>query len=100
MKFASIVPLIGGVTLGMEQALGRPPEFLMSYKPFAANDQHVVAHYNETKKIPVPLIHIDEGGRHPMYVEVVNALCPCAGLSALSPSASSDNEANGWMIET
>lgn len=101
MKFATIVPLIGGVTLGMEAALGKPPEFLLSYKPFSANDQHVHAYYNQTRKLPIPLIHLDEhGNRHPMSVDIVNALCPCAGLSALSPSASPDNKANDWMIET
>ena len=99
MKFASIVPLIGGETLAMEQELGRPPEYLLSYSPFQSNDQHLVEYYKK-RGHDLPYLHLDAGSKHPSKVDIVTALCPCAGLSALSPFASHDNHNNKWMIET
>lgn len=99
MKYASIVPLIGGETIGLERAIGKPPEYLLSYTPFEANDSHLVNYYKK-RGIAVPYIILDTGGKHPQWVDIVNAVCPCAGLSALSPFASADNHNNKWMIET
>ena len=31
MKYASIVPLIGGETIAMENAFGKRPEYIVSY---------------------------------------------------------------------
>ena len=98
MKYASIVPLIGGETLAMENAFGQKPEYILSYEPFANNDQHIVAHYDNT----VPYHVLDASGNNPSFapVDVVNTVCPCAGLSSLSPSAGSTNSANDWMFIT
>lgn len=98
LKFASIVPLIGGITIAMEQESGKVPEYLLSYAPFKNNDQHLVSYYKK-RNIDVPYIMLEDGA-HPSHVDVVTALCPCAGLSALSPFAASDNHNNKWMIET
>lgn len=92
---ASIVPLIGGLTLGQEKAFGTKPEYFLSYSPFSNNDSHIVNHYSD-----VPYLLLDKGEKHPKYVDVVNATCPCAGLSALSGHASSDADANNWMYES
>ena len=43
---ASIVPLIGGETIASHKAFGKPPMHLMSYEAFAANDRHIVNHYD------------------------------------------------------
>ena len=98
MKYASIVPLIGGETLAMENAFGKRPEYILSYEAFGNNDQHIVDHYNNE----VPYHIIDPDSTPPVYasVDVVNTVCPCAGLSSLSPSAGSDNTANDWMFIT
>ena len=95
MKHASIVPLIGGETLGQMAVFGTKPDYLLSYSPFANNDSHLVNHLKD-----VPYILLDQGGKHPHYVDVVNAVCPCAGLSSLSPSANSEASANDWMTIT
>lgn len=95
MKHASIVPLIGGETLGQMTAFGTRPDYLLSYSAFSSNDAHLVNHLKD-----VPYILLDQGGKHPHYVDVVNAVCPCAGLSSLSPSASSDSTVNDWMMIT
>lgn len=95
MKHASIVPLIGGETLGQMAAFGTRPDYLLSYSAFSSNDSHLVNYLKD-----VPYILLDKGGRHPHYVDVVNAVCPCAGLSSLSQSANSDASANDWMVTT
>jgi site-specific DNA-cytosine methylase len=95
LKHATIVPLIGGLTLGQEAAFGSRPDYLLSYSPFANNDSHLVNHYKET-----PYIVLDQGGKAPYSVDVVGSVCPCAGLSSLSGYASSDAAANEWMYRT
>lgn len=95
MKHAFIVPLIGGQTLGQTAAFGSRPDYLLSYSPFANNDSHIVNHFSDT-----PYILLDQGGKHPHYVDVVGTTCPCAGLSSLSGYASSDSAANEWMYTT
>jgi site-specific DNA-cytosine methylase len=92
---ASIVPLIGGETLGQEVAFGSRPDYLLSYTPFKNNDSHLVNYYKD-----VPYILLDEGGKAPKSVNVVNSVCPCAGLSSLSGYASADASANEWMYKT
>ena len=93
-KHASIVPLIGGETIAQSEVFESGPEYLLSYEAFANNDQHCHNHF------PVPYILLDKGGHHPYHVDVVNTVCPCAGLSSLSPSANSDASANDWMTTT
>lgn len=94
MKHASIVPLIGGETIAQTNVFGSNPDYLLSYEAFSNNDQHCVNYFK------VPYILLDQGGKHPHYVDVVNTVCPCAGLSSLSPSANSDASANDWMTTT
>lgn len=95
IKHASLVPLIGGETLGQMQAFGSRPDYLLSYSPFSNNDSHLVNYLKD-----VPYILLDQGGKHPHYVDVVNSVCPCAGLSSLSPSANSNASVNDWMTTT
>ena len=79
--YASIVPLIGGETIAMENVFGKRPEHIMSYSGFQANEEHLLNHYNNE----VPYHILDEGNPKPSKVNVVNTVCPCAGLSSLSP---------------
>lgn len=97
MSFASIVPLIGGETIAMQNVVGQKPEYILSYSAFEANDNQLVEYYDKQ----VPYYHLD--GDMPStlpVVESVNTVCPCAGLSSLSPSASSTNANNDWMLAT
>jgi site-specific DNA-cytosine methylase len=96
-NYASIVPLIGGETLAMEAAFGKRPEYILSYEPFANNDQHIVAHYNN--EVPYHILTENNNTKF-KNVDVVNTVCPCAGLSSLSLSASAENNANDWMYKT
>ena len=96
MKHATIVPLIGGETLGSEQAFGTRPEWLASYEPFQSNDSHLLNWYNNE----VPYHLIDRGDFPKTKVDVISTVCPCAGLSQLSHGFGDHNPNNKWMIET
>ena len=94
VNYASIVPLIGGETIAMQNVLGKRPEYILSYPDFEANDTHLLEYY----KNEVPY-HVIKDGQLPdvKSVDVVNTVCPCAGLSSLSPSSSSESATNDWM---
>ncbi len=95
MKYASIVPLIGGETIGMQNAFGTKPEYILSYEAFKDNDDHLVKYYND-----VPYYLIDNDKPKLNKVDVINTVCPCAGLSSLNVNASSNSETNDWMKQT
>lgn len=93
---ATIIPLIGGETLGQEKAFGSRPDYLLSYEPFWSNDQHIVNYYNNE----VPYYVLDKGDTAPHKVDVIGTVCPCAGLSQLSHGFGDDNPNNKWLPET
>ena len=93
MNYASIVPLIGGETIAMENVFGKRPDYILTFDGFQANETHLLNHYNNE----VPYLNLSEGKKHPHSVDVINTVCPCAGLSSLSPSAGSNNPMNEWM---
>jgi len=97
MNYASIIPLIGGETIAMENVFGKRPDYIISYPPFASNDSHILEHYNH--EVPY---HVMGVGDHNTFgeVDVVNSVCPCAGLSSLSVNPSADKEVNDWLINT
>jgi site-specific DNA-cytosine methylase len=94
--YASIIPLIGGETIAMQNAFGKRPEYIMSYEAFTANDSQLLNYYNNE----VPYQLLDNFTGYLKEVDVVNSVCPCAGLSMLNVNASSDSATNDWMIES
>jgi site-specific DNA-cytosine methylase len=95
IKHASIIPLIGGETLGSELAFGSKPEYFMSYEAFWANDRHIVNHYGD-----VPYHVLDKGDKPNVKVDVIGSVCPCAGLSMMSHGYGDDNQNNRWLLQT
>lgn len=95
ISHASIVPLIGGETIGATAAYGQKPDYFLSYNAFAANDSHIRNYMPD-----VPFYLLDEGQKAPHKVDVVHTVCPCAGLSQLSHGFGDHNENNKWMGET
>jgi len=94
---ASIVPLIGGETIGSHRAFGAPPIHFMSYEAFANNDRHILNYY----KNEIPYHVLDNGSSIPeQKADVVSSVCPCAGLSMMSHGYGDDNQNNKWMVET
>ena len=114
MKWASIVPLIGGETIAMETVFEKRPAYMMSYREFVNNDKHIVEHYRNQCNDPedganyVPyyilgephIYHGQQCGENGRYVDVVNTICPCAGLSSLNVKPSGDAEINDYMTKT
>ena len=123
MRWASIVPLIGGETIAMEKVFEKKPAYMMSYNGFEANDEHIVEHYRKQQPDPekpgyVPyyilenkhkngfIWHGQQQGEGPLeekngrYVDVVNTICPCAGLSSLNVAPSGEAEVNDYMAKT
>lgn len=95
IKHASIIPLIGGETLGSERAFCSKPEYFMSYEAFWNNDRHIVNHYGD-----VPYHVLDKNEKPSVKVDVVGSVCPCAGLSMMSQGYGDDNQNNRWLLET
>jgi site-specific DNA-cytosine methylase len=99
LKYAGIVPLIGGMVLGMHRALGYKPEFMLSYEAFSSNDSWIREYFSD-----VPFHLMDDEDEIPEIpeVEVVSALCPCAGLSQLNSASSRGSYApqNEWMYKS
>lgn len=94
IKHASIVPLIGGMTIASQNIFGSKPKWFESFEPFQKNDSHIVNHYKD-----ISYNFIGERGLNES-VDVIGTTCPCAGLSALSAKSSADNPLNEWMIKT
>jgi site-specific DNA-cytosine methylase len=99
-KHATIIPLIGGMPIAQQLTFNKPPEFVLSYSAFGANDSHYIHWLNEINKYNVPYIVLDEENINPhlnKHVDVICATPPCAGLSSLSVSSSAENKTNDWM---
>ena len=101
ISYGSIVPLIGGESIGISEALGKQhPEWVLSYSDFQANDAHYLNYLNK-KGWQGDYVLLDENPKYKAKkVDVVNTVCPCAGLSSLSPASSGDNPTNNWMYES
>ena len=93
---ASIIPLIGGETLGAERAFGTRPEYFMSFEAFWGNDRHIVNYYDNE----VPYHVLDKNDKPSKKVDVIASVCPCAGLSMMHHNYGDHNENNKWLLET
>ncbi len=100
MKHLSIVPLIGGMAIGAENALGVPPEAVLSYDGFWGNDKYLMAWY-EKRGLDIPYYNLDSD-TIPAFseVDVVSSLCPCAGLTSANAHASASCASNTWMLKS
>ena len=94
---ATIVPGIGGTTIGSERAFGNKPEYLISYPDFKNRDSHLLNYYNN--KIDYRVIGRDSLDDLPK-VDVFSSTCPCAGLTSLSNHSHANSLHNDWMINS
>lgn len=97
---ASIIPLIGGIALAQHQDSGQAPEYFMTYTGFQDNEIHLRNYYKDVKNLDIPYHYLDDTSVKLPYVDVVNSVCPCAGLSQLSTGFGDHNLNNQWMIKT
>ena len=107
VRWATMIPLIGGSAIGCSKATGNLPLFHLSYSAFSANESHLQKHWPE-----VPMIRLDKGRPDLARflaggeIDFVNSVCPCAGLSMLNTSVKgpagrgSDAKQNEWMMKS
>lgn len=109
MKHAAIVPLIGGMTIAARNVIGQNPDFIVSWNAFNKNEEHLTNYLGPE----VPRYLVDESGFTDDLkarlaggdVDLVTALCPCAGLSRLNTSrnplsSGPTAEQNQWMYKS
>jgi site-specific DNA-cytosine methylase len=126
VKWAAVVPLIGGMSIGNYEATGNKPEFILSYPEFMSNDQHIRNYWPD---VPYSLIdsktnellpdeiqeekqcykcHKEELRKKFEGVDFVTSIPPCAGLSMMNASnkagssgaRGSDAKQNEWMYKS
>jgi site-specific DNA-cytosine methylase len=104
IKWAPVIPLIGGLAIGAEQAIGHAPEFICSYTPFwDLNDCHYVNYQRKTLGRPaMEYFLIDKGEKPRSEIDLAVCVPPCAGLSQLNTSKNAKRagvgcQQNEWM---
>ena len=110
-KYAAIIPLAGGFTIGTLNTIGKPPEVIFSYKVFESNDillrrflekrGHDVPYYQLDNLSPSEELDIIE--KYKNKLDFVHGIPPCSGLSmAAQRKAGSRGTAppNDWMYDS
>lgn len=98
IKWMMMQPLIGGMCLGAQKALGTWPEFIISYKGFQANDGNLTAYIEKLGlDIPYLILNADNTFDDPKHEQIFNernkdidlavAVPICSGLSMLNSKA-------------
>lgn len=104
MKWAPIIPLIGGFPLGAYMASNTKPHAIYSYTPFTKNDQHIVEYWKG-----IPYYHLDDVNQHveSTHLDFMVATPPCAGLSMLNTGPKTSAKGSGscavqneWMYQS
>lgn len=103
VKWAPLIPLIGGQMLGAEKAFGNAPSAIYSYDGFQANDSHYVNYQNEIKGRGIPYTIVEPNTRYES-VDVISGTPPCAALSQLNTGKTeaakgAKCEKNEWMYK-
>lgn len=96
LSHASIIPLIGGMALAHDAILKTRPKWIASYSVFGNNEKHLLEYYQNS----VPYSFIDEKNTKFENVDIISTVCPCAGLSSLSTTSSSESKMNDWMYKS
>ena len=97
VKWATMIPLIGGSALGCKEATGKLPEFHLSYEPFESNEKHLIEYWPNVERV-----NLSENKAPKVSLDFINSVCPCAGLSQLNTSKNKeakDNQ-NAWMMRS
>lgn len=104
-NWGTIIPLIGGMTLGNQMAAGKEPDFLISYPDFNGNDSHAWNWFGTQNKIKIDStqnkLPDDFLSKLPERIDFISTVPPCAGLSTLSAANGDPNSPiNEWMIKS
>ena len=113
MSYAQIIPLIGGLALGMQKAFDELPKYVVSFDGFQGNDKHYINYLRSkgwtgnyitvdkcTNNLIDGTISYQDNPNLDLSVDIVGCLAPCAGLSSLSPTSKADSPVNDWMYKS
>jgi site-specific DNA-cytosine methylase len=110
IKYGTVVPLIGGMTVANKNVTGSEPSFFLSYPGFEGNDAHAVNYFKKTPYITIdPETNELPEDQNALFddVDFVSAVCPCAGLSMLNANNSTGDKSRGsdavqneWMYKS
>jgi len=98
VRWATIIPLVGGSATGCYDATGVKPSYHLSYSAFDKNEKPLEQYWPD-----IPRIKLDEKHELPRQrVDFINTVCPCAGLSLLSTAKTKEvrDKSNKWMLES
>lgn len=98
IKHSTIIPLIGGSIFGITEYTGTKPDYHLSYKEFSFNEGYLMNYWPDVPRYEINGEDFDLSKAH--YVDAVNSVCPCAGLSGLSQTSHADNKVNQWLYES
>ncbi len=108
IRWGSIIPLIGGMTIGNKKVTGTDPDLIISYSAFSDNDQHCLNYFKNTPYLEIDAVtnkHKDTNIQINNF-DFISTVCPCAGLSQLNSSKNSakgrgsDAIQNEWMYKS
>lgn len=112
-KYGTIIPLIGGMSLGCSIATNKKPDFMLTYSGFMGNEKSLIDYwpdvpyynlddydYGQDKKMDaegneIELKSLKSLEKHFENVDFINAVPPCAGLSSLNASKGRSNMSRG-----
>lgn len=100
IKWATCIPLIGGSAIGCAQTVGHKPEYHLSYKAFGFNERQIQHYWPDVHRFVIDSEKFALTDLPDTPIDFVNAVCPCAGLSSLSPTSSADSEINDWLYKS
>ena len=74
LKWGSIIPLIGGSSIGCSLSAGSLPQFHLSYKPFEANEKHLMKYWPSVPKYCLDDNQEPENLQGERFVNVTNKI--------------------------
>ena len=99
----TIIPLIGGMSMGAKIALERDPEWALTWGGFGKNESHFRKNFPNTEYNILDTENIDSLTLSLRNVDVIHSVPPCAALSSLNSSwknpkmKGSNAESTKWM---
>lgn len=101
INWITCIPLIGGSAIGCYKGLDNTkPLYHLSYKAFAPNETHLDDYWPELQKFIIDSEEFSLSDLPHINIDMVNSVCPCAGLSMLNRQAGADRKQNDWMLES
>lgn len=104
MKYITFIPLIGGMAIANEKAVGHKPEFVLSYGAFGKNESNLKSYWPDVDwhLLDAETNELVEEDFTPDYsdIDFVSSVCPCAGMSMMSSSRSADSATNNWLYKS